>query len=110
MKPKIYTKPFAAFFCGLFLVLGQASFVNADPLSRIADDVVRQTVFDLPANKKDPQPTRYNLWMYQNFMISEGMDALGEVTGNEEYKKYASRSIDFFAAYQSVKTPPKIQL
>jgi rhamnogalacturonyl hydrolase YesR len=29
------------------------------------------------------------------------MDALGEVTGNESYKNYTKRSIDFFAAYQS---------
>lgn len=101
MKPNIYIEPFTAFFCGLLLVFGQASFVHADPLSRIADDVVRQTVFDLPATKKDPQPTRYNLWMYQNFMLLEGMDALGEVTGNKEYKRYASRNIDFFAAWQS---------
>lgn len=75
--------------------------VHAEPLSRIADDVVRQTVFDLPATKTDAQPTRYNLWMYQNFMLLEGMDALGEVTGNEEYKRYASWNIDFFAAWQS---------
>lgn len=101
MKPKIYIEPVTAFLCGLLLVFGQASFVHADALSRIADDVVKQTVFDLPATKKDPQPTRYNLWMYQNFMLLEGMDALGEVTGNKEYKSYASRNIDFFAAYQS---------
>ena len=31
----------------------------------------------------------------------EGMDALGEATGNEHYKTYANRNIDFFAAYQS---------
>lgn len=90
-----------ALFCAPFFVFCHVTSLNADPLSRIADDVVRQTVFDLPATKKDAQPTRYSLWMYQNFMVMEGMDALGEVTGNKEYESYTSRSIDFFAAYQS---------
>jgi len=100
MKP-MFANPIPTFFAALLLAFGWASFAHADPLSKIADDVVAQTVFDLPATKSDPQPTRYNLWMYQNFMLMEGMDALGEVTGNEAYKSYTSRSIDFFAAYQS---------
>ena len=90
-----------ALFCALLLMFCCASSVQADPLIRIADDVIRQTVFDLPATTTDAQPTRYNFWMYQNFMLLEGMDALGEVTGNKEYKRYASRNIDFFAAWQS---------
>lgn len=71
-----------------------------DTLLRVADDVVEQTVLALPEAGR-PEPTRYNLWMYQNFMIMEGMDALGEVSGNETYKSYTSRSIDFFANYTS---------
>ena len=55
----------------------------------------------MPETKNDPQPTRYNLWMYQNFMLLEGMDSLGDITGKEQYKTYSSRNIDFFAAYQS---------
>ena len=78
------------------------SFIYADSLFRIADDVIKQTVFDLPKSSKDRQPSRYNLWMYQNFMIMEGMDSLGEVTGNKKYQRYTDRSIDFFAAYQSM--------
>ena len=106
----IFHKYLTASFIGLIaLLICQNSLaaetthhkVDADTLSRIADDVVRQTVFDLPATKTDAQPTRYNLWMYQNFMLLEGMDALGEVTDNKEYKSYASRNIDFFAAWQS---------
>ena len=77
------------------------SFIYADSLFRIADDVIKQTVFDLPKSSKDRQPSRYNLWMYQNFMIMEGMDSLGQVTGNKKYQRYTDRSIDFFAAYQS---------
>ncbi len=70
-------------------------------LFRIADHVLKETLFELPNSQEGPQPTRYNLWMYQNFMLMEGMDALGEVTGNEDYLSYTDRNIDFFAAYQA---------
>ena len=88
-------------FSGVLLLFVCISSAQADPLIKIADDVVSQTSFGEPAAEDNPNPTRYNLWMYQNFMIMEGMDALGEVTGNESYTNYTKRSIDFFAAYQS---------
>lgn len=89
-------------FGGVLLLLFVCiSSAQADPLIKIADDVVSQTAVGVPTAKNKPNPTRYNLWMYQNFMIMEGMDALGEVTGNQSYKNYTKRSIDFFAAYQS---------
>ena len=62
--------------------------------------MVSQTALGEPAAKNKPNPTRYNLWMYQNFMIMEGMDALGEVT-EQILRGLHKRSIDFFAAYQS---------
>jgi len=104
MKPKTIIDPFTTYTRLLLLLLGWVFLAEAageDPLTRVADDVVRETLFDLPATKEDPQPTRYNLWMYQNFMVMEGMDALGKVTGNAAYQNYTSRSIDFFAAYQA---------
>ena len=79
----------------LIVTVFAQSFIYADSLFRIADDVIKQTVFDLPKSSKDRQPSRYNLWMYQNFMIMEGMDSLGEVTGNKKYQRYTDRSIDF---------------
>ena len=85
----------------LLLLFVCVSSAQADPLIKIADDVLSQTAFGPPSAIDRPNPTRYNLWMYQNFMIMEGMDALGEVTGNESYRNYTKRSIDFFAAYQS---------
>ena len=89
-------------FGGVVLLLFVCiSSAQADPLIKIADDVLSQTAFGEPSAIDSPNPTRYNLWMYQNFMIMEGMDALGEVTGNQSYKNYTKRSIDFFAAYQS---------
>ena len=85
----------------LLLAFSSTLSVQADPLLKIAGNVVRDTVFDLPESGKKPQDSRYNLWMYQNFLLLEGMDALGEVTGNETYKTYSDRNIDFFAAFQS---------
>ncbi len=101
LNPKIHAKPIAALFSALLLVFHSSYGADEDPLTRIADDVVKQTAFGEPITRNDPAITRYNLWMYQNFMLMEGMDALGEVMGNEAYKSYTSRSIDFFAAYQS---------
>ena len=77
---------------------------NAQDLAlyKIADDIVEQTVFNIPVKASDPQPGRYNAWMYQNFMILEGMDALYEVSGNEKYGNYSKQNIDFFASYQEV--------
>ena len=86
---------------GVLLLFVCSASAQADPLIKIADDVVSQTAFGEPSEIDSPKPTRYNLWMYQNFMIMEGMDALGEVTGNESYRNYTKRSIDFFAAFQS---------
>ena len=86
---------------GVLLLFVCSASAQADPLIKIADDVVSQTVFGEPSEIDSPNPTRYNLWMYQNFMIMEGMDALGEVTGDECYRNYTKRSIDFFAAFQS---------
>ena len=85
----------------LLIAITHGSFACADVLSRIADDVVEQTVFEMPETPAPPQVSRYNAWMYQNFMVCEGMDALGEVTGEERYKNYTARNIDFFVAFQA---------
>ena len=66
---------------GVLLLFVWISSAQADPLIKIADDVVSLTAVGEPSELDSPNPTRYNLWMYQNFMIMEGMDALGEVTG-----------------------------
>lgn len=102
MTKAVYKKFTSSLILAASIALGSIASASAnDTLFRIADDVLKETVFELPKSKKDPQPTRYNLWMYQNFMLMEGMTSLGEVTGNEEYKTYFNRNIDFFAAYQA---------
>lgn len=78
-----------------------ASMSYADPLTKVADKVLEETLLELVKNDKAPQATRYNAWMYQNVIIMDGMKALGEVTGNENYKSYAARSMDVFVKLQS---------
>lgn len=101
MKPNKLASCFSTFLLLICFLRSSHLFGQTDPLHRIADDVVAATTFEIPATDKPPQPTRYNLWMYQNFMIMEGMDALGDVTGKEVYQKYAGRNIDFFGDYQA---------
>jgi rhamnogalacturonyl hydrolase YesR len=83
----------------LFAITTKANAQNT-ALYKIADDIIEQTVFNLPGKESDPQPGRYNAWMYQNFLIFEGMDALYEVSGNDNYGNYSKQNIDFFAGYQ----------
>lgn len=85
----------------IILLVGCTSSSKENPLFIIADEIVQQTVFDLPDTTSGFQPSRYNLWIYPNFMVLEGMDALGEVTGKEQYATYKDRNIDFFAEFQS---------
>lgn len=89
----------------LLLLVGTSSCVAKQVdntlLLRIADDVVEQTMYELPISNTSPETSRYNTWMYQNYMVLEAMDALYEVTGEKKYGDYSNRNIDYFAAYQS---------
>ncbi|CAA6677643.1 MULTISPECIES: glycoside hydrolase family 105 protein [unclassified Lentimonas] len=80
-----------------------ATFCHADPLTMIADNVLEDTLLELPEGDHVPEPSRYNAWMYQNAIIMDGMRALGDVLDNEHYKAYKDQSIDVFAQLQSMK-------
>lgn len=101
MNPKFKKTVLPIYFFCHSILLGCSPANEKDPLFVIADEVIDDTVFDLPLKDTDPKPTRYNLWMYQNFILMEAMDALGEFTGDEKYETYTDRSIDFFANFQS---------
>ena len=87
----------------LFLSCKIASAQVADKviLTAMSHQIVKEPQFDLLADPKRKQPGRYNAWMYQNFMLLEGMDALYEVTGDEVLKDYSNRNIDFIAKWQA---------
>ena len=48
----------------------KAQSVNA--AIEMAETVIAETALE-----KDQQPTRYNYWMYQNYMIAEGIKNMG---------------------------------
>jgi rhamnogalacturonyl hydrolase YesR len=75
---------------------------DSTALFKIADDVVEQTKYNLPNSESPPESSRYNAWMYQNYLLLEGMDALYEATGDNNYGDYANLNIDYFAEYQAV--------
>lgn len=70
-------------------------------LFKIADNILEQTEYDLPDSISYPPSSRYNAWMYQNLLLMEGMDNLYEATGEEKYRDYSNRNIDYFAAFQT---------
>lgn len=89
------------------IVMASTSFCfsqksNNAALFRVANDVVEQTKYNLPKSELPPKSSRYNAWMYQNYMLLESMDALYDVTGEKKYGDYANLNIDYFAAYQTV--------
>ena len=95
-----------AYILALIVMAGSSSCspkkTDSTALFKIADDVVAQTKYELPSSETPPESSRYNAWMYQNYMLLEGMDALFEATGEKKYGEYANRNIDYFAAYQTV--------
>lgn len=74
---------------------------DIDKLFRIADDVIEQTEYQIPKELSKPPSSRYNAWMYQNFLLMEGMDALYEVKQDKKYGEYANKNIDYFGAFQA---------
>ncbi|MCJ8209006.1 glycoside hydrolase family 88 protein [Mucilaginibacter sp. RS28] len=65
----------------------------------VADRVSNNTNFSLASLGENTKPSRYNEWMYQNFIIMEAMDQLGLVLNDSSYANYARKNINFFCAY-----------
>ncbi|WP_304064412.1 glycoside hydrolase family 88/105 protein [Pedobacter glucosidilyticus] len=70
-------------------------------IKKVANEVISNTNYHLNELKVGENPSRYNEWMYQNFMIMEAMDQLGLSFQNKAYASYAKRNVDFFCAYQN---------
>ncbi|MBD0401739.1 glycoside hydrolase family 105 protein [Flammeovirga sp. EKP202] len=90
----------------MFIIVGIFSFTKRafnenTILFKIANDVIKHTALEEPKSTSTAKLSRYNAWMYQNFLLMEGMDALYEVTKKKKYKEYSNQNIDFFANYQA---------
>ena len=55
-----------------------------------------KTVIAETALEKDQQPTRYNYWMYQNYMIAEGIKNMGDALGRPEFSEYKEKQLMYF--------------
>ena len=49
----------------------------------MAENIIAETALE-----KDQKPSRYNQWMYQNYMIAEGIKALGDALGKQDFSAY----------------------
>ena len=66
---------------------------------QMAETVVAETSFE-----KGQKPTRYNYWMYQNYMIGEGIKAIGEALECPDFSSYRDKQIMYFCeAYKDFK-------
>jgi len=79
---------------------------------QVAGEVVRTTIYDPAALAPGTLPSRYNEWLYQNFMIGEAMDALGRLWPDEAYGQHARRVVEFYCAWeptvQAGRLPPQL--
>ncbi|NND78324.1 MAG: sulfatase-like hydrolase/transferase [Maribacter sp.] len=58
---------------------------------QMAETVVAETSLE-----KGQKPTRYNQWMYQNYMIGEGIKAMGEALERPDFSSYRDKQIMYF--------------
>ena len=63
-----------------------------------------ETVIAETALEKDQQPTRYNYWMYQNYIIAEGIKNMGDALGRPEFSEYKEKQLMYFCdSYKKIK-------
>ena len=81
-----------------------AELSTEDVIRRMADDVIRATDLDPGVLPPGRPPSRYNEWMYQNFMLCEAMDELGRVLDDARFRSFARRNVEFFIAWERTKS------
>ena len=85
------------------------SNINGDPQDTEAFNVksaikMAETVIAETALEKGQKPTRYNYWMYQNYMIAEGIKAMGDALGRAGFSSYKEKQLMYFCEeYQNFK-------
>lgn len=81
----------------LFAVLVTSTYAQeAKALSLKAAIKMAETVIAETALEKGQKPTRYNYWMYQNYMIAEGIKSMGDTLGRPEFSKYKEQQLMYF--------------
>jgi rhamnogalacturonyl hydrolase YesR len=73
--------------------------MKMDAAIQMAETVIAETALE-----KGQKPTRYNEWMYQNYMITEGIKAMGEALGRPEFSSYQDKQMLYFLEeYKNIK-------
>ena len=65
--------------------------MKIDAAIEMAETVIAETALE-----KGQKPTRYNQWMYQNYMIGEGIKAMGDALGRPEFSSYQDKQMLYF--------------
>ncbi len=73
--------------------------LSVESAIEMAESVIAETALDT-----EQEPTRYNYWMYQNYMIGEGIKAMGEALGRADFSAYRDQQAMYFCdAHQKIK-------
>ena len=77
--------------------------MKIDAAIEMAETVIAETALE-----KGQEPTRYNYWMYQNYMIGEGIKAMGEALGRPDFSAYRDQQAMYFPMrIRKSKTAPR---
>ncbi|EDM25900.1 hypothetical protein LNTAR_07654 [Lentisphaera araneosa HTCC2155] len=77
---------------------------EAKPLPVKSAIEMAETVIAETALEKGQKPRRYNYWMYQNYMITEGIKAMGEALGRPDFSSYQDKQMLYFLEeYKNIK-------
>ena len=85
----------------LILICFSLSFITVyaeEPKAQPVKAAIKmaETVIAETALEKDQKPTRYNYWMYQNYMIAEGIKSMGDSLGRPEFSEYKEKQLMYF--------------
>jgi rhamnogalacturonyl hydrolase YesR len=90
------------YICGSILAVTicaqSTEALNVESAIQMAETVIAETALE-----KGQEPTRYNYWMYQNYMIGEGIRSMGEALGRPDFSSYKDKQLRYFCdAYQKI--------
>ena len=100
-------KNFLILICfGLLFITVYAEDIKALPVKaaiKMAETVIAET-----ALKKGQKPSRYNRWMYQNYMIAEGIKSMGDALGRPEFSSYKEKQLMYYCdSFNNINGPTK---
>lgn len=80
---------------------GCAHAQKAQPVKAAIE--MAETVIAETALEKGQKPSRYNRWMYQNYIIAEGIKSMGDALGRPEFSKFKEKQLIYFCdSYQKI--------